>query len=111
MENKFGKRHDSTVHRLEFGAIKRGDFVLDKIMIVGLLAGLCTTLSFIPQIAKIYRTRRTRDLSLSTYVLLSVGIFLWVVYGVALRQIAIVLPNMVVLVMSLYIVALKLTNK
>ena len=84
---------------------------MDKIVIVGLLAGLCTTLSFIPQIAKIYRTRRTQDLSLSTYVLLSVGLLLWVVYGVALNQIAIILPNTIVLVMSLYIIILKVRNK
>lgn len=83
---------------------------MNEIVIVGLLAGLFTTLSFIPQIAKISRTQRTRDLSLSTYVLLSVGLLLWVVYGVALRQIAIVLPNTVVLVLSLYIIILKIKN-
>jgi MtN3 and saliva related transmembrane protein len=75
--------------------------------IVGLLAGLCTTLSFIPQIAKIYRTGRTQDLSLSTYVLLSVGLFLWVVYGVASEQIAVIIPNILVLAMALYIITLK----
>ena len=90
--------------------LKQGDFALNEIVIVGLLAGLFTTLSFIPQIAKIYRTQRTRDLSLSTYVLLSVGLFLWVIYGVVLRQIAIVLPNTVVLVMALYIIILKIKN-
>jgi MtN3 and saliva related transmembrane protein len=83
---------------------------MNEIMIIGLLAGLCTTLSFIPQIVKIYRTRRTKDLSLSTYVLLSVGLFLWVVYGVVLNQIAIVLPNIIVLGMALYIIVLKIKN-
>ena len=83
---------------------------MDQIVIVGLLAGLFTTLSFIPQIAKIYRTQRTRDLSLSTYVLLAIGLFLWVIYGVVLRQIAIVLPNSVVLIMALYIIVLKIKN-
>ena len=83
---------------------------MDQIVIVGLLAGLFTTLSFIPQIAKIYRTQRTRDLSLSTYVLLAIGLFLWVIYGVVLRQIAIVLPNSVVLVMAIYIIILKIKN-
>lgn len=81
---------------------------MDKMMIVGLLAGLCTTLSFIPQIAKIYRTGRTRDLSLSTYVLLAIGLFLWVVYGVVLEQIAIMIPNTLVLGMALYIIVLKI---
>ena len=76
--------------------------------IVGLLAGLCTTLSFIPQIVKIYRTGRTQDLSLSTYVLLVIGLYLWVVYGVVLDQIAIILPNMLVLAMALYIIVLKI---
>ena len=79
-------------------------------MIIGLLAGLCTTLSFVPQIAKIYRTGRTRDLSLSAYVLLAVGLFLWIVYGMALEQIAIIIPNALVLGMALYIILLKIKN-
>ena len=83
---------------------------MNEVIIVGLLAGLCTTLSFVPQIAKIYRTGRTRDLSLSTYVLLTVGLCLWVVYGIALNQIAIIVPNVLVLMMSLYIIVLKIKN-
>jgi MtN3 and saliva related transmembrane protein len=80
---------------------------LDDMTVVGLMAGFCTTLSFIPQIAKIYRTGRTQDLSLSTYVLLVIGLFLWVVYGVVREEIAIIIPNTLVLAMALYIIVLK----
>ena len=83
---------------------------MNGILIIGLLAGLCTTLSFVPQIVKIYRTKRTRDLSLSTYVLLSAGLFLWIVYGIVLNQVPIILPNVIVLIMSLYIIILKIKN-
>jgi len=55
---------------------------MDYITIIGLIAGACTTISFLPQVFKIYRTRETRDLSLGMYIILSVGISLWVVYGI-----------------------------
>lgn len=76
--------------------------------LIGLLAGTCTTVSFIPQIVKIYRTRQTRALSLSTYVILCVGLFLWVIYGVLLHQIAVILPNSIILILGVYIIAMKI---
>jgi MtN3 and saliva related transmembrane protein len=78
------------------------------ITFIGLLAGTCTTISFFPQIRKIYRTRRTRDLSLPTYVLLDMGLLLWVVYGVALHQIAVIIPNLIIFVLNSYIIVMKL---
>jgi MtN3 and saliva related transmembrane protein len=67
--------------------------------IIGLLAGMLTTASFVPQIIKIAQTRQTRDLSLSAYVVLSLGVLLWVVYGVLINQFAIFVPNTLVFFM------------
>ena len=78
------------------------------ITLIGFLAGACTTVSFFPQIRKIYCTHRTRDLSLPTYVILGMGLFLWVVYGVAVKQIAIVIPNAVIFIMNTYIILMKI---
>ncbi len=83
---------------------------MDVLTGIGLLAGVCTTISFIPQMWRIHRTKQTRDLSLWAYVLLSVGLFLWVIYGVMDRAIAIVLPNVLVWIMSFYIIMMKIKH-
>jgi MtN3 and saliva related transmembrane protein len=79
--------------------------------IIGLLAGMLTTASFVPQIIKIAQTRQTRDLSLSAYVVLSLGVLLWVVYGVLINQVAIIVPNTLVFFMGIYIVIMKLRHQ
>jgi MtN3 and saliva related transmembrane protein len=78
---------------------------------IGLLAGTLTTASFVPQIIKIAQTRQTRDLSLSAYVVLSIGVSLWVVYGVLINQIAIIIPNTLVFFMGMYIVIMKIRHQ
>ncbi len=84
---------------------------IDPLTIIGLMAGTCTTISFFPQMRKIYLTRRTRDLSLPSYLILSLGLFLWIIYGVLAKAIAIILPNTIIFIMSLYIVAMKIRYK
>ena len=75
--------------------------------IIGLLAGLLTTLSFLPQIRKIYLTHRTRDLSLSCYLILAAGLLLWITYGILMRQVAIILPNSIIFILCMYIILMK----
>lgn len=82
--------------------------MIDPLTTIGLLAGACTTISFFPQIIKIYRTRQTRDLSLSAYSILCLGLFLWVVYGVISRQVAVILPNSIILCLGIYIIIMKI---
>ena len=75
--------------------------------IIGIIAGICTTISFIPQIIKILKTRHVRDISLYMFVILTAGIFLWLVYGIFLRQFPIILANSVSLILCLFILAAK----
>lgn len=60
---------------------------------VGIAAGLLTTFSLYPQLMKILRTGNVRDVSLSMYVILSTGIFLWFVYGIFLGALPIIAAN------------------
>ena len=52
---------------------------MNYITVIGLVAGACTTISFLPQIYQIYRTKETRDLSLPMFAILTAGIFLWII--------------------------------
>ena len=84
---------------------------MDPITILGLVAGLLSTLAGLPQIIKIWRTKKTHDISLGMYIILSAGIFLWIAYGIIIKDIPIVLANSVGLVLVLSILVLKLKYK
>jgi MtN3 and saliva related transmembrane protein len=74
---------------------------------IGLLAGLLTTAAFVPQVWKIYRTKSGKDISGRMFSMLSVGMLLWLIYGLLLRSMPLILTNAVTLVLSLAIIALK----
>jgi MtN3 and saliva related transmembrane protein len=75
---------------------------------IGLLAGTLTTIAFVPQLLKIYRTKSGKDISARMFSLFSAGIVLWLIYGILLRSLPLILSNVVTLVLSLTIIALKI---
>jgi MtN3 and saliva related transmembrane protein len=75
---------------------------------LGLAAGFLTTLAFLPQVIRTWRTRSTEDISLVTFATFSGGVFLWLLYGLAQGDIAITIANAITLVLALIILALKL---
>ena len=81
---------------------------VDTAQWVGLVAGLLTTIAFVPQVLKIWRTRSAKDISLRAYVAFSIGVALWLVYGILKQEPPIILWNAVTLVLALAIVAMKL---
>jgi MtN3 and saliva related transmembrane protein len=78
--------------------------------IVGSLAGLITVCSFIPQAVRVWRTKRTHDLSRGTFVMLVVQSAGWTTYGVLLGQAPIIWTNVCVLVLTLVILGAKLRH-
>ena len=84
---------------------------MDLATVVGLLAGLLTTLSLIPQVMKIWRSKSAKDISLKMFAAFSVGVALWLVYGVLQKEVPIILWNGVSLVLASCILAMKLKFK
>jgi len=78
--------------------------------IIGSMAAVLTTVSFIPQALHVIRTRDTRAISLAMYALFTSGIALWGVYGLLTAQWSIILANGITLVMALLILAMKLRD-
>jgi MtN3 and saliva related transmembrane protein len=66
--------------------------------IIGTAAAVVTTSAFFAQIAKLWKTRSSKDLSVATLLQLSLGALLWTAYGVHLRDPIIAAPNLVTLV-------------
>lgn len=81
---------------------------MDTAASVGLLAGFLTTIAFVPQVARIWRLKSARDVSLHTFVAFTVGVAMWLVYGVLMQQLPMILWNSVTLLLALAIVAMKL---
>ena len=81
---------------------------MDTAQWVGLAAGLLTTFAFVPQVLKIWRTKSAKDISLRTYIAFSLGVAMWLVYGVLKQEPPIILWNAVTLVLAIAIVAMKL---
>lgn len=84
---------------------------MDWITTIGLAAATCTTASFLPQAIKTIRTKHTKDLSLGMYSVITIGIFLWLVYGILIKDLPIIAANIVSFVFSGTILVYKLRYK
>ncbi|MDR3592523.1 MAG: SemiSWEET transporter [Negativicutes bacterium] len=62
---------------------------------VGMIAGVLTTLAFFPQVVRTLRTKSTADLSASWLIMMSAGVFLWIVYGSFLGSMPIIAANII----------------
>ena len=78
--------------------------------VVGYSAGFLATAAFVPQVAKTFKERSARDISLGMYVLFCTGVGLWLVYGVLIASWPIVLSNLVTLLLSGVVLLLKLRH-
>ena len=74
---------------------------MDPVTVVGLIAGGLTTVSLLPQVTQIWRTKSARDISLKMFVAFCGGVFLWLVYGILLRETPIILWNGITLALGL----------
>ncbi len=77
--------------------------------ILGLIAGTCTTLSFLPQVIRTLRTRHARDLSAAWLLIFGLGTALWLTYGLLKSDIAIALANGVTFGLVMVLIVAKYT--
>ncbi len=74
---------------------------------IGSLAAVLTTCAFVPQVLKIWKTRAARDISLPMYLIFSVGVASWIVYGVIVQSWPVIVANTLTLILSLAVIAMK----
>jgi MtN3 and saliva related transmembrane protein len=75
---------------------------------LGYLAAFCTTVAFIPQAVKVYKSKHTKDISLGMFSLLNLGFILWLWYGVLIISYPIILANSITIIFAIYIFITKL---
>jgi MtN3 and saliva related transmembrane protein len=74
---------------------------------IGLIAAILTTLSFVPQAILVLRTRQTAGISLAMYAMFTLGIAFWLVYGILRDDMPIVVANVVTLSLASLILGMK----
>ncbi len=81
---------------------------MNPVTLLGFVAGTLTTLAFLPQVVKTWRTKSSNDLSVSTLGMICTGVLLWLVYGLLIGDLPIIAANAVtlVLVVSVFVLAL-----
>jgi MtN3 and saliva related transmembrane protein len=75
---------------------------------IGGIAATLTTCSFIPQVWQVWQTKHTQDISLLMYSFFTVGVALWLVYGILLDAWPIIIANSITLLLAGMVLLLKL---
>lgn len=84
---------------------------MDFHTIIGLTAGFCTTVAFLPQAIKTWKTKSAKDLSLGMYSIFCTGIILWLIYGFLINDIPVILTNVASMILATSILYFKLSYK
>jgi MtN3 and saliva related transmembrane protein len=79
--------------------------------IIGFVAAFCTTLAFVPQAIKVYKTKKTDDISFGMFLLMCVGVALWDVYGFIIGSIHVIMANSMTLLLAVYIFIMKIKHE
>ena len=84
---------------------------MKNIEIIGLIAAVLTTSAFAPQVYKVWKSKSTRDISLTMYLGFFVGLLLWLYYGFQINSLSMILANGITAFLALAIILMKLKYK
>lgn len=80
---------------------------MDLIDIIGIVAGILTSSSIVPQIVKTLKKKKAQDVSVFMFIVMMTGNALWVYYGLDKSDIAIISTNFLALGLNITMLALK----
>jgi MtN3 and saliva related transmembrane protein len=81
---------------------------MDSATLIGFFAGFLTTIAFVPQVLKTWNSKSASDLSLGMFLVFSLGVLCWLIYGILLAEVPIILWNTVTLILALALLIMKL---
>ena len=84
---------------------------MEGIDILGIIAGICTSSSIIPQIVKTLKEKKAQEVSVFMFIVLMTGNALWIYYGFEKSDIAIITTNFFALVLNIVMIVLKFRYK
>lgn len=84
---------------------------MSALQLLGLAAGTISSITFLPQVIRIWKTKSAKDISVQMLLLLILGVTMWLVYGILVKDAAIIYTNSMVLTMSLIMMYFKFKYK
>lgn len=84
---------------------------MNIVQLLGLTAGALTTIAFLPQVIKTWKSRSAKDLSLGMFSLFCLGLVLWLAYGIIIRDIPVIAANLLTLMLASTLLFFKLRFK
>lgn len=78
---------------------------------IGLMAGALTTISFLPQAIKTWRSKSAKDISLTMFLTFCIGVVLWIIYGFSVQDLPVLATNIVTLILAGSILFFKFKYK
>lgn len=78
--------------------------------IIGTLAATLTTCAYVPQVYKVLKTKDTKSISLAMFLMMNVGVALWLAYGIIINKAPIIWANLATLCLAGYIFYVKIKN-
>ena len=71
---------------------------------LGYFAGICTTLAFVPQVIKVWKSKNVDGISLSMFIIFIIGVLCWLMYGLILNQKPLIIANFITLLLAILII-------
>lgn len=84
---------------------------MNIVQLLGLTAGSLTTIAFLPQVIKTWKSRSAKDLSLGMFSLFCLGVVLWLIYGIMVRDVPVIAANLLTLMLASTLLFFKLRFK
>jgi MtN3 and saliva related transmembrane protein len=78
------------------------------IEILGYISATITTIAFLPQLIKTFKTKSAKDVSMGMFVLFTTGVFLWIIYGILTNTMPVLIANAVIFCLSITQIILKI---
>ena len=80
------------------------DIGFDGVELIGFAAAFLTTIAFIPKVVQIWKTKSVQGLSLTTYTIFVIGVFLWFLYGLSIGSLSMIIANSITVLLTLIII-------
>ena len=75
--------------------------------VLGMVAGTLTTVAFVPQVLKTWRSKSAKDVSYSMFLIFTAGVLCWLFYGIVINAAPIIIANSVTLVLAFTMLVMK----
>jgi len=76
--------------------------------ILAIIATILVTTSYIPQIIKGFKTKKLKDVSMFFLVIICLGVFVWILYAIVIKDLVFMIANIVIMMCSFTLIIMKL---